>query len=909
MTLRLLLAALILPLLLGNTSLSGSSGAAAAGDATQFRVWGDADVTAPIITVGPIVSLETASSARVSWTTDEGGSSQLLYGLTQSYGTSFPVPATAGPNTSHQIDVTLPSDDTTYQAKVRTCDPSGNCVESANFTITTLDATAPVASGFGNAVTTSSATLTWATDEDATSWLEWGLTTGYGTTINSDATLRQSHSVLVSGLTDDTLYHWRTLSEDAAGNVVPSADQTFTTAMASTGGGGPGTLDLGDLVIAAADVGVWNPAAEAEAGYAAAQSWPEYDATCASGSCASGKTPYGNAPGDVLDGCSAAASGGGQDATALDCLLDNAPDSSVIYLPGGNYDMGTVEGQALSVRRNNVVLRCESPSTTHIRTYERGDSSTDPVTTHANNGSTGYVANRNGRAMVMAMGFPAEGSAVSWTSGFTHGTTTIGVSSTSGFTVGRYVKLNVPDSRTACSTYIPELGNDTLNAGHYLSGIYKIEAINAGQLVLDRGLKIDLTLEPGCSNNAEARPMDMVTGIGIEQCHLLSDASQSQTNMRDFPFVGLGFGTAESWVVGNIIERGEARMIDLVGSARNWIRGNTFNNFGLIGAMFNTSGVGPRRAASDNVIEDNEFNDFVTGSYMSQGAQGNVVAYNYMRHGSPPNIPERSMMNHGHYTRENLMEGNDVDGEMILADHYWGPAGQRNTAFLNRMVGGVGDRLHGISTNREKDAGPWDMGDRVNIIGNTSPYFYNSVVPCGGGGGCPNFPDQMSGANDIDGHTGEGSYTIPAFVTNMHLEKNIWRDTGTGNQDSGRVGARGFRMNTPRPDTNCGSGSGPGDCAQSPSGAHGSNVGGLAAPAGWATDTIPASMYRHGDPPTWWCRNNGTGGNPEACLWYDVHGKIGAWGDDFGGTTCKLPAQIRSEGGTCNACGPGGAGC
>lgn len=77
-------------------------------------------------------------------------------------------------------------------------------------------------------ITSSSATITWTTDETSNSVVEYGLTTAYGST-QSDATMVASHSVNLAGLTASTLYHYRVKSSDAAGNTATSGDFTFTT--------------------------------------------------------------------------------------------------------------------------------------------------------------------------------------------------------------------------------------------------------------------------------------------------------------------------------------------------------------------------------------------------------------------------------------------------------------------------------------------------------------------------------------------------------------------------------------------------------------------------------------------------------------------------------------------------------
>jgi len=71
--------------------------------------------------------------------------------------------------------------------------------------------------------------VTWSTDEPATSQVEYGLTTAYGSSTSVNAALEISHSQVVSGLDAGTTYHYRVRSVDAAGNAAVSSDKTFTT--------------------------------------------------------------------------------------------------------------------------------------------------------------------------------------------------------------------------------------------------------------------------------------------------------------------------------------------------------------------------------------------------------------------------------------------------------------------------------------------------------------------------------------------------------------------------------------------------------------------------------------------------------------------------------------------------------
>ena len=68
----------------------------------------------------------------------------------------------------------------------------------------------------GTGVTT--ATVSWMTDEPATSRVEYGLDATYGTSSPIDTTRVTSHSVALTGLSPSTTYHFRVESTDAVGN-------------------------------------------------------------------------------------------------------------------------------------------------------------------------------------------------------------------------------------------------------------------------------------------------------------------------------------------------------------------------------------------------------------------------------------------------------------------------------------------------------------------------------------------------------------------------------------------------------------------------------------------------------------------------------------------------------------------
>jgi lysophospholipase L1-like esterase len=103
---------------------------------------------------------------------------------------------------------------------------------TATITVTApVDSTAPVISSVSATASDTGATITWTTDEASSSIVNYGTTSGYGTaTTEADTSPRvTSHSVILSGLSTCTLYHYQVSSKDASANTGTGSDSTFTT--------------------------------------------------------------------------------------------------------------------------------------------------------------------------------------------------------------------------------------------------------------------------------------------------------------------------------------------------------------------------------------------------------------------------------------------------------------------------------------------------------------------------------------------------------------------------------------------------------------------------------------------------------------------------------------------------------
>ena len=89
-----------------------------------------------------------------------------------------------------------------------------------------------------SSLSSTSATLSWITDEVADSKIEYGKTSAYGMS-QSSSNMDTYHQLVLQGLASGTTYHYRIISKDSTGNLRVSGDFSFTTSsaiVASTSG-------------------------------------------------------------------------------------------------------------------------------------------------------------------------------------------------------------------------------------------------------------------------------------------------------------------------------------------------------------------------------------------------------------------------------------------------------------------------------------------------------------------------------------------------------------------------------------------------------------------------------------------------------------------------------------------------
>jgi Pentaxin family. len=90
---------------------------------------------------------------------------------------------------------------------------------------------APVISGIATSTTGTTATISWATDKNATSTVRYGTSINYNLASSSNiyASSSPSHSITLRNLATSTVYHFQIGSTDIYGNRVTTSDYTFTT--------------------------------------------------------------------------------------------------------------------------------------------------------------------------------------------------------------------------------------------------------------------------------------------------------------------------------------------------------------------------------------------------------------------------------------------------------------------------------------------------------------------------------------------------------------------------------------------------------------------------------------------------------------------------------------------------------
>ncbi len=189
----------------------------------------------------PVISSVSATvagnTALVRWQTNIPADAKVEYGLTTAYGSNTSLNVTLDVFHQQLLSGLLPG--TRYHYRVWSC-AGGLCSFSDDYSFVTeediiiptptpLPPSPPVISNVKDTEGEYRASIiSWNTDIPADGKVEYGLTSAYGSNTTLNPSLETLHIAVVSGLLDNTLYHYRVWS-CASGVCSFSSDYTFTT--------------------------------------------------------------------------------------------------------------------------------------------------------------------------------------------------------------------------------------------------------------------------------------------------------------------------------------------------------------------------------------------------------------------------------------------------------------------------------------------------------------------------------------------------------------------------------------------------------------------------------------------------------------------------------------------------------
>jgi hypothetical protein len=205
---------------------------------------------------GPVISSVSASvsaqTATVTWDTDIIADAYVIYSTDPGFATSHEQGSSVKSLTSHSVSVTGLDPSTTYYYRVRSERVNGGITidtTQRNFTTEAADTPTPTPSGGGGGVLIidktdkvppiisdiniskilpDSITINWTTDEEATSFIEYGQDESYGNVYGHWGT-STAHQVTIDKLSPATEYNLRILSSDDWGNIGYSDNQIAVT--------------------------------------------------------------------------------------------------------------------------------------------------------------------------------------------------------------------------------------------------------------------------------------------------------------------------------------------------------------------------------------------------------------------------------------------------------------------------------------------------------------------------------------------------------------------------------------------------------------------------------------------------------------------------------------------------------
>jgi hypothetical protein len=367
--------------------------------------------------------------------------------------------------------------------------------------------------------------------------------------------------------------------------------------------------------------------------------------------------------------------GASDDTAAIQAAIDACPPGQVVFIPQGNYRIS----KSLVIGRG-IIVRGEAPGKTRIRQHA-------PV--HI------FVIQGAGTSFWYATvgDHPETGLVQSLESGFSRGSDKIVIKDASEFNAGNVVlidQLNDPSLVSprgegglcawcglgAASDHVPD-------GSRAMAETLVIKKKNGNSLTLSRPL--NYAYQSRFQPRMVLLSRGPVVNAGIEDMSI-----ESAEGNREGSGILMTY-CVHCWAKNVEGDNIAQKHVDIEwGAYGNEVRDSIFHRTPRFDADHGY-GVNIHNFATDNLIENNAFDDLHTGVIIgSAGGSGNVVAYNYVgktRHWQD-NWFLYQLGTHGAHTYMNLFEGN-VCGKVGL-DSYWG-SGSHTVFFRNLITRVNGD--------------------------------------------------------------------------------------------------------------------------------------------------------------------------------------------------------------------------
>ena len=409
------------------------------------------------------------------------------------------------------------------------------------------------------------------------------------------------------------------------------------------------------------------------------------------------------------------------DTAAIQACIDNASSNTAIVIPAGVYKInGTI------TMKSNVILRGAKASGWPFLP-------TDDATATTLNMNGGRI-DFNGGSKDNNW-YPARPNGTAISSGYTQASTSITVSSSSGYATNDFISIyQDEDSAIIDDKNCTWLGEDYGSGDpHVMQQYSQITAINGNVLTIDPAI---FYVTPNATNPKIRKQTFNVVKAGLENLRL-------NGNGANYKFVLFRF-TKNCWMKG--VETYNVGYVSS-GSPHVWTDfsyENEYRDSYLHHGISNDSGGNygfefynwnSRHKVENNIIRDTRHSIAFEG-----GGSGNAILYNYtddngesiQGQGNTYDtsfLGEDAIINHGSHPYMNLWEGNSVTS--YWSDYTQGSA-SHNTLFRNHV--------RGNNTTLTLDSNPWlwvcveieQYNRYVNLVGNVigNSSFTTGTVVC-----------------------------------------------------------------------------------------------------------------------------------------------------------------------------------